>query len=127
MHVFGVRAHLLEGETVKGVGDHREVVAEVTRSGTFGEVRDKLRIAIRRDERGEGPVPVVIDGPQGLASEDSRREVTQGDREERRDQLGFDFAVGGIHERGARRGDGACAVRHVIGQALVGVDAATAF
>ena len=29
MHVFGVRAHLLEGEAVKGVGDHREVLAEV--------------------------------------------------------------------------------------------------
>jgi hypothetical protein len=125
--VFGVRSNLLEGEAVERVGDHREVLTEVARSGSFGKARHELGIAVRSDERCERLVPVVLDVPESLASENPSGEVTQGNGEERGHELGFDFALGGVTERGARRGERARGVGHVVGEALVRVDAARAF
>jgi len=84
-----------------------------------------MRIAVRVTKaRTDGTL--VFDGPERFASEHSRREVTQRNREERGDESRFDLALRGVGERGPRRGERARGVRDVVGEALMGVDATTA-
>jgi len=91
VHVFGVRANLFEGESMKGVSDHLEVFTEVT-GPAFS--RDPRRIAdrgtwSRRPERTYHSSST----PREIRVEHSRREVTQRNREERGDESRFDLAL----------------------------------
>jgi len=70
-------------------------------------------------------VPLVFDGPERFASEHSRREVTQRNREERGDESRFD-SPSRRRRASPRRGERARGVRDVVGEALMGVDATTA-
>ena len=124
--VFGVRADLFEGESVEGVGDHREVLTEVARPGALGEAGDELGIAVgrRRMPRTAGTSrrrrPTVRSRPRTRVARSLRAM-----REERRHELGLDVALArrrpatrapwrarSRRGRGRRRGSGARRCRH---------------
>ena len=124
MDVLGVRAHLLLGEAVERLAHQLEVAAEVARSLDLRQGGQGGRVPARRHEVGGGRAPPGLHAPPRLATRHPTDQVGHHVGHERGGQELLGLAEGAVGERGARRGDGGSPVGQVVGDDLIGVDAA---
>ena len=125
VHVLGVRADLVLGEAVERLAHQLEVLAQVARPLGGGQARQHRRIALLRCRKARGRcVPAGLDAPQRFPAGHAADEVGHHVGHERRGDAGLDLSQCAVLERRPRRGHRGGGVRHVVGDHLVGVDAA---
>ena len=124
MHVLGVWADLVLGEAVERLAHQLEVVAEVAGALGRGQAGQHRRVALRTEEGARRRIPAGLDAPERLPPGHPTHEVGDDVGHERGGNAGLDLAPRAVLEGRLRRGHRGGGVRHVVGDDLVGVDAA---
>ena len=115
---------LLLGEAVERLAHQLEVLAQVARPFGGGQGRQHGRIALLVQEGRGRCIPAGLDPPQRLPPGHAADEVGYDIGRERRGNAGFDLTQDAVVERGPGCCDCSRRMRHVVGDHLVGIDAA---
>ena len=124
MHVLGVGADLVLGEAVERLAHQLEVVAQVAGTLGGGQAGQHGGIALVLQEGRRRRVPAGLDAPERFPTGHPADEVGHDVGHERRSDPSLDFSARAVLERRPRRLHRGGRVGHVVGDHLVGIDAA---